>query len=40
MFVGDDAMEEIFPYIYRWLKYGFKKTNWMRESAGFPGENP
>jgi len=39
MFVGDDAMEEIFPYIYRWLKYGFKKTNWMRETSGFPGEN-
>mgnify|MGYP000110522303 CR=1 FL=1 len=39
MFLGEDAKDEIFPYIYRWLKFGWKKTNWMKESAGFPGEN-
>ncbi len=39
MFIGKDARKEIFPYLYRWLKFGWEKTNWMRESADFPGEN-
>lgn len=36
MFVGEDAKDEVFPYIYKWLKFGWKKSNWMRETAEFP----
>lgn len=38
MLVGEDAREEVFTYILKWLKYGWRKSNWMKEEAGFPGE--
>lgn len=38
LLVGKDAHKEVFPFIYDWLKFKWRETNWMRDYSSFPGE--